>query len=273
MQWKISVKSLRGVDKHIFSLQLILVVLVICSRCCVAADICGEAPRSLFTLRANITADVFKAEVETLRRKGYTIVVAMAGLKMIVGCGPNYMKAASNSSTAVAATDIGSKTIVHVEEDGIIFTAGEKESWALDRMDQPRLPLDRYHYDPRNCSSSLGAGVDVYIIDTGCETEHKAFQGRSVRSEAAPGSGYAGDGSDNNGHGTAVASLVVGRDTGAAAGANVTCIKALNGRGKGRFSDVISALNVAVERRKSGGAGRGTFAVLSLAAEDRKTHV
>lgn len=237
--------------------------LALICQCSAEGDICEGTPRTLFTLNANITQRAFEDEARSIRKSGYLIVLEMPELQMIVGCFPGLNPSISQVPRPVP--HMTRSGITGIENDGVVNTAGKRISWALDRIDQPRLPLDRYHFDPRNCSERLGSDVDVFIIDTGCRITHSAFKTRLIRTEPAPGSSYS-SGDDNNGHGTAVASLVVGRETGAAARANVTCIKALNGGGTGRFSDVIAGLNVAVARRKRGRERRGTFAVLSLTA-------
>ena len=56
------------------------------------------------------------------------------------------------------------------------MTATETQAnppWGLDRIDQTALPLDQeYSY------VSTGAGVTVYVIDSGLRTSHQEFTGR-----------------------------------------------------------------------------------------------
>src|SRR5947209_20130275 len=46
-------------------------------------------------------------------------------------------------------------------------------AWGLDRIDQQALPLDR-RFNP----GADGAGVHVYIVDTGVRRTHREFEGR-----------------------------------------------------------------------------------------------
>ena len=64
----------------------------------------------------------------------------------------------------------------------------------------------------------LGTGVDVYILDTGINYNHKVFNGRA---SFGGYDAFNGDGSDCQGHGTHCAGLAVGYLTGCAYGARV----------------------------------------------------
>ena len=66
--------------------------------------------------------------------------------------------------------------------------------------------------------SCTGAGVDVYILDTGINYDHMVFGGRA---RFGGYDAFGGNGSDCQGHGTHCAGLAVGRLTGVAYGANV----------------------------------------------------
>ncbi len=65
--------------------------------------------------------------------------------------------------------------VEYVEEDGIVKAASTQSnppSWGLDRIDQRNLPLDtKYNF----ANVTTGAGVNVYIVDTGITPEHTEF--------------------------------------------------------------------------------------------------
>lgn len=69
-------------------------------------------------------------------------------------------------------------TVAFVQQDGhkrvgpLPAVAGTV-TWGLDRTDQRDLPLDG-RYEP----GATGAGVNVYVIDTGMDVEHAEFSGR-----------------------------------------------------------------------------------------------
>lgn len=106
-----------------------------------------------------------------------------------------------------------------------------------------------------------GRNVNAYIIDTGIYKEHEDFQGR-----ASFGGDFTGEGpGDGNGHGTHVAGIVGSRTFGVAKKVNLVEVKALNKRGQGNLTTVISALEFAVNHCKSSGR-KGCVANLSLGA-------
>jgi len=83
------------------------------------------------------------------------------------------------------------------------------DPWGLDRIDQRALPLSStYTY------TSTGAGVHVYLIDSGIWTPHPEFEGRADIVFDIAGR----DGQDCLGHGTAVAGVVGAATYGVAKG-------------------------------------------------------
>ncbi len=110
-------------------------------------------------------------------------------------------------------------------------------SWGLDRIDQADLPLDRSYTWPE----SAGAGVTVYVIDTGIRISHKDFGGR-----ASYGWDFVGDdrtASDGNGHGTHVAGTIAGKRYGVAKNAKVVAVRVLDNAGGGTTAQVIAGID------------------------------
>lgn len=115
----------------------------------------------------------------------------------------------------------------------------------LDRIDDPGLPGNgSYRYD------STGAGVTVYVIDSGLRISHNQFGGRAVY-----GYDFVDDdpvAQDCDGHGTHVAGTIGGRTFGAAKQTRLVALRVLDCAGAGMASDVIAAVDWILTNRPAG---------------------
>ena len=108
------------------------------------------------------------------------------------------------------------------------------DPWGLDRIDQQTEPLSgTYTY------TSDGAGVNVYIIDTGIWTLTADFEGRADNVYDAFGL----TGEDCHGHGTHVAGIVGGATYGVAKGVSLHGVRVLSCAGVGLTSQIIAGLD------------------------------
>lgn len=116
-----------------------------------------------------------------------------------------------------------------------IFTIMETQvgaTWGLDRVDGTK--------DGSYTYLSSGAGVRVYIVDTGVDAGHPQLKGRVL-----PGYDSFSENlqdSDCNGHGTHVAGIVAGSYYGVAKEALIVPVRALDCSGKGNTYNIIQSV-------------------------------
>lgn len=127
------------------------------------------------------------------------------------------------------------------------------DTWHLDRINQQTLPLDNVSTPS---ATLTGAGIDIYIVDTGINYSHEQFGGRAVYgtdiARTASGSVVDPRGSDCDGHGTHVASLAAGTTTGVAPGSRVFSVRVLDCNGLGEVADVVKGLKWIADHHTNG---------------------
>ncbi|MFZ4718478.1 MAG: S8 family serine peptidase [Ilumatobacteraceae bacterium] len=126
-----------------------------------------------------------------------------------------------------------------IERDRIVHATVDqtRAPWGLDRSDQRALPLNGTYSYP----AGGGAGVKVYVIDTGVRSTHVELAGR-----VAPGRTLIEDGmgtEDCQGHGTHVAATVAGTTYGVAKAATIVPVRVLDCLGSGSVSAVVTGLD------------------------------
>eukprot|EP01065_Artemidia_motanka_P023209 TRINITY_DN276_c0_g1_i4.p1 TRINITY_DN276_c0_g1~~TRINITY_DN276_c0_g1_i4.p1 ORF type:complete len:415 (+),score=135.52 TRINITY_DN276_c0_g1_i4:82-1326(+) len=135
-------------------------------------------------------------------------------------------------------------------------TQGEPLSWGQKRVTTQSAAdvASEYAHD-----ATWGAGVDVYVLDTGVRITHEEFEG----SRAKWGANFAGGAdTDNNGHGTHCAGTIAGKTYGVAKGATVVGVKVLGDSGSGSYDGIISGIEWAVsESKKNGRRGIGNMSL------------
>jgi subtilisin family serine protease len=195
--------------------------------------------------------------------------------RFLARCAVLAVLAALFSGTARAADDVIStrceESVVVLDSEHTAARLGrcgeqyaEDLLWHLDRIDQISADLDG-RYDRRNA----GAGVVVYVMDTGVMAVHDEFEGahggtRVVAGYDATKSLTIGNSrcrSDNKAldpcysdfqelvaasHGTSVASLVAGRNVGVAPQASIVSIRVMNERGLATTRTYLDGLDAII---------------------------
>merc|ERR1719162_338654 len=119
--------------------------------------------------------------------------------------------------------------------------------WGLDRIDSGDID------DSYTSPGAQGAGVHVYVLDTGVRTTHSDFEGRAIPTlqslgsltECADTDTTCAD--DTNGHGTHCSGTIAGKEYGVAKQASIHAVKVMGNDGRGSSSWLISAMQWVIE--------------------------
>lgn len=145
-----------------------------------------------------------------------------------------------------------------IVSEQVTYTVGDVQTsapWNLSMLDQSTYPADgSYTY-----SATAGAGVKVYVIDTGVDANSQ------LGSRLLAGRDFTGSGTtdDCNGHGTHVAGTIAATTYGVAKQAKIVPLRALapatDCTGGGSTADVIAAIDWAINDNPA-----GTKAVINM---------
>lgn len=140
------------------------------------------------------------------------------------------------AETAQSGKVLDTSRILEEHPEETIFTTMETQSgapWGLDRIDGQ---VDGTYSYP-----SSGAGIRIYIVDTGIDATHREFGSRVVAGFDAFNENL--DQTDCQGHGTHVAGIAAGSYYGVAKAATLVPVRVLDCNGVGTTTTVLSGLN------------------------------
>ncbi|MFM8625326.1 MAG: S8 family serine peptidase [Actinomycetota bacterium] len=195
---------------------------------------------------ASITAYKVTASPGASTCESATTMCVVTGLTN--GVAYTFTVTATNSA-GTGPSSVASDPVTPVSGSTAPVTA---RSWGLDRTDQRALPLDG-----RLTRMGSGAGVTVYVVDTGVYAGHSDLSGRVAAGFTSINDGLGTH--DCDGHGTHVAGTVAGTQYGFANLAMVVPVRVLDCWGSGSTSTVVSGINWAISHHQA-----GTPAVLNM---------
>lgn len=209
---------------------------------------------------------------QNIRSLAQTALASVGGGKVI----NHYQSALLGFSVQMTANQAAALAklpyVASVEADQVMSASATQTgaTWGLDRVDQRAMPLNgTYIY-----RDQAGAGVNVYVLDTGLNANHSDFAGRvgAGRNFAPNSDGLVGslipggliplnlaaldfgtglfdggtdpaDTTDCNGHGTHVAGTAVGTTYGVAKAATIRAVRVLGCSGSGSNAGVIAGVD------------------------------
>jgi chitodextrinase len=206
------------------------------------------APDGAPQLSAQVAGDVIP---------GRFIVTVRAGVDPVAvavnhGVSPEYVYTHALNGFAGEVRDaarsglLRDARVLRVEPDRWASTDGIQPGapWHLDRIDERVRLMDGYYHYNRT-----GAGVTVYVIDSGVRVTHSEFGGRAsnavdfVWTDSTESKKGDAEYVDCRDHGTSVAALVGGNTAGVARAVSLVSVRVMNCDGQSPFSRIIAGVD------------------------------
>lgn len=177
-----------------------------------------------YSKTAKNTEEKAQVAVESIADIGVESVEKIAPQVVVVNL---EAEATEREISDLAAALVPTAPVLSVQPDyPVVASATASSTWGIDRINQRDLPLDgKYTY------GSTGAGVNVYVIDTGIYGSNREFAGRISSGTSTITDGYGTN--DCNGHGTHVAGTIGGSNFGVAKKATLIPVRVLDCEGGG----------------------------------------
>ena len=219
--------------------------------CCVCSAPAAAAPSPAH--KARVSADLedhIVAGSQTIRvivhgtRSEVEAVTARYNLRIA-----RYMK-----SGAVLEVNAGQLAALRDDETMDHLSGDIRITSSVDATAIEAIGVDQVWAGAGDVPALTGKGVTVAVIDSGIDTRHNALRKRVLASRDFTG----GDGMDRYGHGTHVAAIIAGQGgktaetaayRGIAPGAYLVNLRVLGDDGSGTASDVIEAIDWAIEHQ------------------------
>jgi len=195
-------------------------------------------------LYSEVTQHVRELEADFVHSSGNNYILSPVPFEI-----GNFKGYSAVLSADMLARERSHPDVVYVEVDqkvGIDCVTQRTIVWNLDRISETLLDLDGFYY----YKDQAGAGVTIYIIDTGIFIDNEDF---GTPSRASWGFAMDRNMVDGNGHGTHVASSAAGVTYGVAKQASLVAVKVLDANGSGTTAGVIDGVNWATSNHRSKG--------------------
>jgi cerevisin len=140
---------------------------------------------------------------------------------------------------------------VRKSQDTITIQMDDQATWGLQAISSsPQSITDVQGFSHQysfSANSTLGQGVDVYVIDTGIDTTHEVFATADGGSRADLTS-FLPSQVDDEGHGTHVSGTIGGTSVGVAPLASLHGIKVLDSTGSGSTTTILQGMELAADQ-------------------------